>query len=223
MPKKCPPGVFCIENMTLGFLFVFLFFVIAYFGIHLTKVPTNFSQKKTSVQVVQPNIPYSNIPGDVYSNPYSAPLRDNRHYVVSNLDIRGDPMSAYLPSFGNNHSHSPMVQAPISGIPVNVPTQSIDTHYRQVGILTRNNSHDETILALMGRPLFTSRDKWQFYTMSDKNNSVKLPVSKGGRSCTNEYGCDNLYNGDTVYVEGYNDAFKVTIYDNSNIQYIPAI
>jgi len=71
--------------------------------------------------------------------------------------------------------------------------------------------------------LFTSRDKWQFYTMSDKNNSVKLPVSKGGRSCTNEYGCDNLYNGDTVYVEGYNDAFKVTIYDNSNIQYIPAI
>jgi hypothetical protein len=30
-----------------------------------------------------------------------------------------------------------------------------------------------------------------------------------------------VYNGDTVYVEGYNDAFKVTAYDNSVMQYLP--
>jgi hypothetical protein len=81
----------------------------------------------------------------------------------------------------------------------------------------------ETILPLMGRPLFTNRDKWQFYTMSDKNNSIKLPVTNAGKSCTGEYGCDNLYNGDTVYVEGYNDAFKVTMYDNAVMKYIPFI
>ena len=57
--------------------------------------------------------------------------------------------------------------------------------------------------------------------MSDKNNSVKLPISLKGKSCTNEYGCDCLYNGDSVYVEGYNDSFKVTMYDNDNPQYIP--
>ena len=73
----------------------------------------------------------------------------------------------------------------------------------------------------MGRPLYTNRNKWQYYTMSDKNNSVKLPVSKNGRSATQEYGVDELYNGDVVYVEGYNDAFKVTIYDNNQPQYIP--
>ena len=77
------------------------------------------------------------------------------------------------------------------------------------------------ILPLMGRSLITNRDKWQFYTMSDTNNSVKLPVSNRGKSCTNEYGCDNIYNGDTVYVEGYNDAFKATVYENNNIRYIP--
>ena len=51
--------------------------------------------------------------------------------------------------------------------------------------------------------------------MSDQNNSIKLPISNNGKSCTSEYGCDNLYNGDNVYVEGYNDAFKVTMYDNN--------
>ena len=37
----------------------------------------------------------------------------------------------------------------------------------------------------------------------------------------NEQGCDNLYNGDQVIVEGYNDLFKVTTYDNNVMQYIP--
>ena len=57
--------------------------------------------------------------------------------------------------------------------------------------------------------------------MTDKNNMIKLPVSHKGKPCINEYGCDNLYNGDSVYVEGYNDAFKATIYDNNVMKYIP--
>ena len=106
------------------------------------------------------------------------------------------------------------------GIPINVRTQGYNTNYSQVGILTRKNG-SETILPLMGRALHTNRNKWQYYTMSDKNNSVKLPVSKNGKSATQEYGVDELYNGDVVYVEGYNDAFNVTIYDNNQPQYIP--
>ena len=50
---------------------------------------------------------------------------------------------------------------------------------------------------------------------------IKLPLTYKGRSCTNEYGCDKLYNGDTVYVEGYNDAFKTTVYENDIMRYIP--
>ena len=75
--------------------------------------------------------------------------------------------------------------------------------------------------SLLGRPVFTNRDKWQYYTMSDQNNSVKLPVSQNGKSCTNEYGCNRLYDGDTVYVEGFNDIFRVTVYDNNVMEYIP--
>ena len=59
--------------------------------------------------------------------------------------------------------------------------------------------------------------------MSDKNSHIKLPISQNGKSCTNEYGCDSLCNGDTVYIEGYNDAFKATIYENNAPRYIPYI
>ena len=56
--------------------------------------------------------------------------------------------------------------------------------------------------------------------MSDKN-SVKLPIVSNGKSSMNEYGINELYNGDVVYVQGYDDTFKITIYENNSIQYIP--
>jgi hypothetical protein len=112
----------------------------------------------------------------------------------------------------------------VAGVRVNVPTRSVDTTYRQVGILTRNgngSNGQETILPLIGRPLFTNRDKWQFYTLSDKNNAIKLPITVNGKSGTGEYGCNNVSSGDIVYVEGYNDAFKVSAYDSASLRYLP--
>ena len=203
MPKKCPPGVICLENITLFFIVVILFIVFYYlFKIQksniIIKQNNNQSESNSSPGLfgsifARPNIPYTN---DILLNPYSPPLRDDR-YLVTAADVRGV-------------------------VPINVPTQGVDTNYRQVGILTRMNGQ-EAILPLMGRPLITNRDKWNFYCMSDKNNAIKLPISNAGRSCTSEQGCDNLYNGDSVYVEGYNDAFKVTMYDNNTIRYIPVL
>jgi hypothetical protein len=133
---------------------------------------------------------------DVLLNPYDAPLRDER-------------------LFNNSHYNNNNIK-----IPVNIPTQSYNTNYRQLGILTRVN-RDDTILPLMGRPLIVNRDKWNYYTMNDKNNMIKLPISFKNRSCTSNTGCDSVYNGDTVYVEGYSDLFRVTLYDNATMEYIP--
>lgn len=203
MAKYCPPGVLCIENMTL-FMVIVIIVLVVY--IITQRMP---SIKKENVNIVEERVVvdpgvytrprtlggYTNTPEDVLLNPYAPPLRDQR--VVMSNDVRG-------------------------GIPINIATQSVDTNYRQVGLLTRLNG-PQTILPLMGRPLFTNRDKWNFYTQSDQNNSVKLPITFKGKSCTNEYGCDDMYNGDTVYVEGYNDAFKVTMYDNAQAKYLPFI
>ena len=199
MPRKCPPGVFCISNITI--LTVFLLFMAFYS--FKTSVVTNHNvgnhnvDNTRKVTGTEMRINESRYYGDsVLLNPHVAPLRDDRVSLHTSGDIRG--------------------------IPVNIPTQSVDAAYRQIGILTRMNG-PEMILPLMGRPLITNRDKWQFYTMSDHNPHIKLPLSNAGKSCTGEYGCDNLTNGDTVYVEGYNDAFKVTSYENNVMRYIPFI
>jgi len=204
---RCPPGVLCIENATLLVVVIIAIGVIIFIQNNtITKITSSnmfhsntSSPKETPRTTTRFNYTVSNNPDDVLLNPYKAPLRDDRIFQ------------------GGLHRGS---GGDIRGIPINIATQSVDTNYRQVGILTRVNG-GEMILPLLGRPLLTNRDKWNFYTMSDKNNIVKLPVTHKGKSCTNEYGCDNLYNGDTVYVEGYNDAFKVTMYDNQVMKYIP--
>tara|TARA_Y100000816_G_C26085422_1_gene572671 strand:+ start:1128 stop:1766 length:639 start_codon:yes stop_codon:yes gene_type:complete len=210
MAKKCPPGIFCIENYTLMF-FVFLLLSVLFFmyikyknNLNLDNNNSihNSNNKKEKYNLLENTILTSNnLNGsqrnDVFLNPYSPPLRDN---TILNNEY----------NMNNN----------INKVPINISTQSFDTNYRQVGILTRINGA-ETILPLMGRPLFSNRDKWNFYTMNDKNNMIKLPINFKNRSCTNDQGCDNLYDGDTVHVEGYNDIFRVTIYDNNSMKYIP--
>jgi hypothetical protein len=153
---------------------------------------------------------------DVLLNPYVPPLRDNSVGATRpNYDIRGGVETIHYGGMGGGGG--------ASGVRVNVPTRSVDTTYRQVGILTRsgNGASQETILPLIGRPLFTNRDKWQFYSLSDKNNAIKLPVIINGKSGTGEYGCNNVSTGDTIYVEGYNDAFRVTAYDSASLRYLP--
>ena len=189
MPRRCPKGTICIENMTFIFLIILITLAIMYYlnNQRYKTAPANIVIQKTATPPPAPR--FIGHPS-VLLNPYAPPLRDTTFF-----------RSSY-------------------GIPINIQTRGLNTSYRQVGLLTRINGA-ETILPVMGRPLHVNRNKWQYYTMSDKNNSVKLPISLKGKSCTNEYGCDCLYNGDSVYVEGYNDSFKVTMYDNDNPQYIP--
>ena len=166
----------------------------------------NSTMQMSQMQMPQMQIPPMFMQGsgnsDILENPYAPPLRNDGYFSgISGLSGMSGMSGGIM-------------------MPINVRTQGppINTNYRQVGLLTRINGK-ETILPLMGRPLLKNRDKWQFYTMSDKNNSVKLPISFKKKSCTSEYGCDNIYNGDTVYVEGYKDAFQSTIYDNAVAEY----
>jgi len=152
---------------------------------------------------------------DVFFDIYQPPLRDDRYLTGGALDIRGSVPVLQRPVFNSGVRDG--------RVPINVSTQGTDdSEFRQVGILTRLNGKDEMILPLMGRPLFSRRDKWNFYTLNDKNNMIKLPLRVNGQSGTSEYGCDNVTSGDKVYVEGYNDAFKVTSYDNNVMRYLPS-
>ena len=206
--KKCPPGVICVENITLCLLFIIMF-VLGFFIYSNTKQNiivndrnniTIHDKKESGGSSIfsrfLPSWPYTN---DVLLNPYSAPYSDER-YLVPDIPLRA--------------------------IPINMSTNigSVNTEYRQMGIIAPlNGSSKDNILSLMGRPLFTNRDKWQYYTISNQHNNVKLPISFKGRSALTDYGVDKIFDGDTVYVEGYNDAFRVTVYENDTIKYLPFV
>lgn len=163
----------------------------------------------------RPNTFFTNQEGDTLSNPYAPPLKDVFFNGAGGSVLRGAG----------------------PGIPINMATNTgatVNASYQQIGLLTKadtdnrsksgsSSSSDPVIMPLMGKPLFTSRDKWLFYTISDKNNAMKLPIIIKGRNALSEIGVDNVYTGDTVYVQGYNDQFKVTLYENSAPQYIPFI
>ena len=202
MARKCPPGVICIENVTITFLICALVAILIYFYYSgFSPINPSIIVNREFVQSPNQAFPRWNVtatdaPRDVLMNPYSPPLKLDRFMppMISTIDPRG--------------------------VPINVKTRGFDDAYRQVGLLTRINGR-ETILPLMGRPLFSNRDKWNFYTMNDKNAMIKLPISFKNKSCTSNQGCDNVYNGDTVHVEGFNDIFRVTVYDNNVMEYIP--
>jgi Family of unknown function (DUF5755) len=207
--KKCPPGVICIENVSLFFLTIVVFIAFYLIYVYMMKQPTknisqqpqNQSQSQKIVIQDERNSGYGfGYGNDVLMNPYVPPLRDEGYFVP--------PLTTY--------------SRPLVPINVSTSVRALDTNYRQVGLLTPvGGGSDDKILPLMGRPLLTNRSMWQYYSMSNQNNSVKLPIRKGGRSCTNENGCNELMNGENVFVEGYNQAFRVTLYDNDSIRYIP--
>lgn len=209
MAKKCIPGVICIENMTLLFLIIVLG-VVAYFIYTQKHVSHSREHDPQKILVLPSNPPtlagIATRSNDSINDPYMPPLKDNGYYMQRNSsDVRGVP-----------------------GIPINVETRGTGMAYQQVGILTpsvgnRGSGDNTLILPLMGRRTMTGRDKWQYYTMANGVGSLntKLPVSVNGKSCTNEYGCDDIQNGSTVYVEGYNEVFIATIYENSTFAYIP--
>ena len=219
--KKCPPGVICVENITLCLLFIIIltlgFFIysntkqniIVNDRNNITIHDKNDSNNGSSPGLFNrflPSWPYSNMPKDVLLNPYDAPYRDER-YLVPELNYQ-----------------SSMVRAVPINMSTNIGSVPTGTEYRQMGIITPlNGTSKDNILPLMGRPLFTNRDKWQYYTISNQHNNVKLPISFKGKSALNDYGVDKIFNGDTFYVEGYNDAFKVTVYENDTIKYLPFV
>ena len=216
--KKLPPGVIRLENVILYLLFIIIIFIIllVFMYIHFsTKNIKNNNHNHITIENKRetgdttgwfggflPSWPYTNLPKDVLLNPYAAPYSDERYFV---------PEVTYV---------SP------SAVPINISTNigAVDTSYRQMGIITPlNGTSKDNILPLMGRPLFTNRDKWQYYAISNQHNNVKLPILFKGRSGLNDNGVNQIYNKDTIYVEGYNEPFRVTIYENDTIKYLPFV
>lgn len=198
---KCMPGMICIETVSI-LLIVFIALVVGYLVYTNQRKDTTSQQHTSEKRILVAPMGLQSVATrhtDVFNDPYAPPLKeDGYYYRTDSGDIRGHP--------------------PIH-VPVNIETRGLNTQYSQMGILTNNS---DKILPLMGRRHMSGRDKYQYYTISNTGNlNTKLPISVNGRSCTSEYGCDQIMQGDKVYVEGYKETFDATIYETNNFHYLP--
>ena len=90
---------------------------------------------------------------------------------------------------------------------------------QQIGFLTMENPEptvvEPIILPLFGESLaYKHSDRWLYFTATDKNQSIKLPIEIEKRECSNDdVGCKEVYSGDIVTIPSYGDhSFKVTLY-----------
>jgi len=90
---------------------------------------------------------------------------------------------------------------------MNQPTRHVG-EYDRIGHL---HSTERQLLPLYGRQLYRGSSVWQYYTMSDGNIPIRLTFQNDGRNCGSEYGCRELNDGGTVYIEEYGVTFTASI------------
>jgi hypothetical protein len=154
--------------------------------------------------------------------------RDAPPVVTLNADPRFSPLS---PERSYNASpdlrgYGPL-PAGLGALPVNRQTRGLPDSYQQVGVLTTPGGTDNsgtptrTILPLFGRAVDAARNKWNYYTRTDGMNPVQVPVQFKRRNCDDDYGCDEVIDGDNVGVPVMGQAFTANIYRYSTPRYLP--
>jgi hypothetical protein len=96
-----------------------------------------------------------------------------------------------------------------------------NNEYQQIGILTANEMDKEPIiLPLFAKKVRNNKDRWQYYTATDKNNMMRLPISHQNMKCDEDIGCKEIYDGDKLYIEIYQGRiFTATIYKTEAPKY----
>ena len=197
MPKRCPPGFICIENMTVIFLIMFLFFAcfIFYKLSPQNRKDVVFLNGEKNTWVPKTNSIFSTIPSNILMNPHTPPLKNNGYFPRDNSDARG--------------------------VPINIRTRGSPTEYQQMGILT-NTSNPDDVRPLYGRQTYRGSNQWNYYSSLDSNLSTKIPIFKATNKCTDERGCQEINEGDNVTIGNISATqYTFTKYSNDDYRYIP--
>ena len=107
----------------------------------------------------------------------------------------------------------PKVDSSIPIYPKELPSYDNNHEYQQVGILTSNDEKEPIILPLLSKRANNHRDRWNYYTKTDKNTMLRLPISYNNMKCDDDIGCNEIYDGNTLNIEMYKGkTFTATIY-----------
>jgi len=108
-------------------------------------------------------------------------------------------------------------------VPINISNDNIAPVYistrgplgqpQQVGIIYKIIGNNNEVLPLYGRRKYPNDTKYQYYTQMGRFG-VKVPVITKNKN-------DELGTNDVVFIKGMSDAYRVTIYESDQPEYIP--
>ena len=93
--RRCPPGVFCIENVTIVFICVIILImgIIIYYKSNKSRGSAAYNNDRSiTINNSMPSSMFAPRKGhgeDVFFDIYQPPLRDDRYLTGGALDIRG--------------------------------------------------------------------------------------------------------------------------------------
>lgn len=149
----------------------------------------------------------------------TVPTNQMRQQEQPRISIMEPTRSLYSPPDLLNTTH----------IPFNQATRGIPETYQQIGILTApssggsGSSGSRSIIPLFGRKLMTNRDRWNYYTRTDGFNTVSIPVAHKNRSCDEDIGCEEIYDGDSISTPALGQTYVATIYKTNSPNYLPIV
>jgi len=212
MNNICPNGYICINH------FQTIVIIIILLGIMYTINNENYKK--------------------IFANTHTLALKDNELKYKSNeiLNLKQKNIDIETNNYRQHNENvisDPLYPPLKRGIPINIETRESGGDYQQLGILSKGSINDDdktpghntdsVILPLYGKPTYRGSNKWLYYTETDKLHPVKIPVNYGGKDCTDDYGCDEIYDGSSVTIPSYNGDFTAKIYKLNKPRYIPYI
>lgn len=197
----CPPGVFCLTPgilILVGVIVVGVFMYL-YNPLHLTlhsHVPSMQIQQAPPVHV---NIVAEGGGDDRYSRP---PRPQRRWDNGPEFPPRG------------------MLPPPDGGYIMNTPTRGLPESYQSMGLL---KTADGQLLPLFGRRVASRSDRFNYYTRTDTNNPVPLPIHYKRRDCQDDVGCDELMSGEEIKIIPTGQTAQATLYRFDGPTYVPGL
>lgn len=82
-------------------------------------------------------------------------------------------------------------------------------HVQQMGLLTGPGGDT---LPLYGKEARGHRDRYNYYTSTTGQQIYSVPISRDGRDCMEDIGCQELYNSDQVSILGGTSPYDVKMY-----------
>jgi hypothetical protein len=186
MPRKCPRGFVCSDTTTLWIVIIGVAVLVAGAWMYGGGTPQPVAAEPKILVLQAP-----------------APPVPTQHTQIR-PDLYPEP-----------------VQRLAAGIPP-IAVRGSGGPYQQVGILTAEGGSagsaapDRTILPLFGRELDSRRSRWNYYTRTDGNNPVQVPVRVKNRVCDDDTnGCDEVFSDDAIHIPALGRSFKATVYRKS--------